>query len=161
MSQTSPGPHAVDLGSWILVGWCSSAHNLVLMHLGLWCPTNQPRRKGENFTDQPTNQPTTASKEGSMQKFPLPMTCQRKHGCFFMRYKNTESAELKDPPNDPVKWFIGCYVFQILLQHTGVSNSDGTMTKGFLFGMFASAQLSCCKLHSSETCKFFVKSTFG
>ena len=35
MLQTSPGPHAVDLGSWILVGWRSSAHNLVLMHLGL------------------------------------------------------------------------------------------------------------------------------
>lgn len=64
MSQTSPGPHAVDLGSWILVGWCSSAHNLVLMHLGLWCPTNQPTNQGARGKTSPTNQPTNHGLQG-------------------------------------------------------------------------------------------------
>ena len=60
-------PHAIDLRGRVLVGGCSSAHDLVLVHLGL--ATQQKRPHGQSC-----HIPKTASKEGSVEKLPFTMT---------------------------------------------------------------------------------------
>ena len=47
---TQSRPHAVDLRGGVLVGWRSSAHDLVLMHLGLGHPTTSGRNGHQTQT---------------------------------------------------------------------------------------------------------------
>ena len=56
-------PHAIDLRGRVLVGGCSSAHNLVLVHLGL---------AAQNMATQPEPHSPRPPRRDQRRSFPSP-----------------------------------------------------------------------------------------